>query len=317
MSVGRIKNTELSAIAAAIRSKNGESTLYKPGEMAAAIEAIPTGTTPTGTVNISQNGTTDVTQYASANVNVPNSYAAADEGKVVSNGALVAQTSRVAEITQNGTYDTTLNNSVTVNVSGGGGDVLPNTYQEVEYLQTGSSATYARIPYAVRIDDVISMDVSAQDWGVKTYNSYLAIREKFSGSSSGQRIEVGVKGHQKLIFFGGSGTVYDGNDASIYSNGSDVLYGSVSDGDRFVHSIRIGTTMPYDRWLFFGAYATTEYAANTRLYSLTGNRADGTSFMKLVPCYRKADSACGFYELRTKTFFVAESGTFTAGPDVN
>lgn len=76
------------------------------------------GITPTGTINITQNGTTDVTQYASANVAVPNSYAAADEGKVVSNGALVAQTSK--NISSNGTVDTTLNNQVVV--------AVPNSY---------------------------------------------------------------------------------------------------------------------------------------------------------------------------------------------
>jgi hypothetical protein len=52
-------------------------------------------------------------------VDVPNSYVAADEGKVVSGGALVGQTSR--NVIYNGTYDTTENNEVVVNVSGGGG----------------------------------------------------------------------------------------------------------------------------------------------------------------------------------------------------
>lgn len=83
------------------------------------------GVTPTGTKNISitSNGTTteDVTNYASASItaNVPNSYTSSDEGKVVSNGALVSQTSDT--VTTNGTVDTTLINSLTVNVSSGTG----------------------------------------------------------------------------------------------------------------------------------------------------------------------------------------------------
>lgn len=75
---------------------------------------------PTGAKSITQNGQgIDVASYATANVNVPNSYSASDEGKVVSNGALVAQTSDT--VTENDTYDTTLINSLTVNVQGGGG----------------------------------------------------------------------------------------------------------------------------------------------------------------------------------------------------
>ena len=77
------------------------------------------GITPTGTKTITSNGTNiDVYSYAKADVAVPNSYSASDEGKVVSNGALVAQTSDT--VTTNDTYDTTLINSLTVNVSGGG-----------------------------------------------------------------------------------------------------------------------------------------------------------------------------------------------------
>lgn len=60
--------------------------------------------------------------YSPVVVNVPNSYTAGDEGKVVSNGALVAQTSDT--VTQNGTVDTTLINSLLVNVSGGAADYL-------------------------------------------------------------------------------------------------------------------------------------------------------------------------------------------------
>lgn len=119
-----VEETSLEDIADAIRSKNGLTTKYKPAEMADAISAISGGgISPTGTkqINITQNGTVteDVTNYASAEItaNVPNSYSASDEGKVVSNGALVAQTSQ--NITANGTYDTTTKNSVNVAVPQG------------------------------------------------------------------------------------------------------------------------------------------------------------------------------------------------------
>ena len=57
--------------------------------------------------------------YGVVTVDVPNSYSAADEGKVVENGGLIAQTA--LSVIHNGVYNTTNKNSVTVNVSGGGG----------------------------------------------------------------------------------------------------------------------------------------------------------------------------------------------------
>ena len=68
--------------------------------------------------NITANGVYNASDdnadgYSKVTANVPNTYAAGDEGKVVSNGALVAQTA--ATYTQNGVYDTTTVNEVTVN----------------------------------------------------------------------------------------------------------------------------------------------------------------------------------------------------------
>ncbi len=82
--------------------------------------------------------------FDEVHVAVPNSYSASDEGKVVSNGALVAQTARASQITQNGTYDTTLNNEVTVNVSGGGGSGVDFDVTAVDAVRiwTGSTGTY-------------------------------------------------------------------------------------------------------------------------------------------------------------------------------
>lgn len=84
------------------------------------------GEGPAGNIDIEQNGVYDVTDYAQATVQVPNTYTFGDEGKVVSGGDLVSQTSRT--VNENGTYDTTLNNSLTVNVSGSTDNMLDVKY---------------------------------------------------------------------------------------------------------------------------------------------------------------------------------------------
>lgn len=125
------------------------------------------GITPTGTKQITQNGT-----YI---VNVPNTYTASDEGKVVSNGALVAQTARAAEITQNGTYDTTLNDEVTVNVSGGVAKIPDLVLMDASVSVSGGNLL-ALIPFAGQFQ-LGNFGTSTQDgrqcwfrdgWGVTT-----------------------------------------------------------------------------------------------------------------------------------------------------
>lgn len=70
-------------------------------------------------LTVTQNGTSTAPQgraYSPVIVNVANSYAAGDEGKVVSGGALIAQTAH-ATVTEDGTIDTTYNNSVEIAVA--------------------------------------------------------------------------------------------------------------------------------------------------------------------------------------------------------
>ena len=62
---------KLTAIGNAIRNKTGGSSQLSLTEMATAISNIQTGITPSGSINISQNGTYDVTNKANAVVAVP------------------------------------------------------------------------------------------------------------------------------------------------------------------------------------------------------------------------------------------------------
>lgn len=64
-------DADLTSVANAIRTKGGTSSqMAFPAGFVSAVQAIPTGITPTGTKSITENGTYDVTQYASAEVNV-------------------------------------------------------------------------------------------------------------------------------------------------------------------------------------------------------------------------------------------------------
>lgn len=82
--------------------------------------------------------------YNSVVAAVPNTYLASDEGKVVSGGSLVSQTSH-ATVTENGTIDTTLNNSVTINVPSGGGSG-ETLLESGTYTFTDSGDNKMRIP---------------------------------------------------------------------------------------------------------------------------------------------------------------------------
>ena len=131
-----VKNGALTSQTSTTKSANGTYDTTTNNQVTVA---VPASAVDAGTKNITSNGNNqDVVGYAAVNVSVPNSYSAADEGKVVSSGALVSQTSDT--VTTNDTYDTTLINSLTVNVSGGGGG-LPGQLVFYDTITPVSNAT--------------------------------------------------------------------------------------------------------------------------------------------------------------------------------
>ena len=129
-----VQESSLQGIADAIRSKNGTQNTYKPAQMAEAIEAISGGgITPTGAINITENGTHDVTNYASANVSVPQDTTPTGTKQIT--------------ITENGTTTEDVTNyasaEITVNVSGSSGiswdDIASNSIPSGEIVLSGTS----------------------------------------------------------------------------------------------------------------------------------------------------------------------------------
>ena len=126
------------------------------------------------TLNVDANATYNAPSgkaYKKVIAAVPNSYAAGDEGKVVSNGALVAQTTK--QIAANGTVDTTTNNEVVVAVQPNlqqktateNGTVTPDQgydglSQVVVNVQGGSGAPRAR---SVLDDSIITVEAYARE----------------------------------------------------------------------------------------------------------------------------------------------------------
>ena len=138
-----------------------ENGTYNVSSYASAAVNVPASAVDTGTKNITENGNDqDVVGYAAVNVSVPNSYAAGDEGKVVSSGALVSQAAHadVTPTTSDQTIDTTTNNSI--KVKGDANLIAENIKKDVEIFGTTGSYEGAGGGGGLLLADALNGNVS-------------------------------------------------------------------------------------------------------------------------------------------------------------
>lgn len=238
---------------------------------------------PTGTIPIASNGTVNVKDYASAEVNVPNSYSAADEGKVVKNGALVAQTARATEITENGTYDTTENNSVTVNVSGGGGGgatILSGAKEPTSDIGSNGDIylrTLGILQPLVESQSALSINVTANsNWsGYDPWKAFSSVNNNWWIGNGGNLHWLQVEFQEQINLQEVSFITYDARrtypiSRIAYSdNGVDftdaILSESTTDGLSGHASVSGECVGKYFRFIFDGSYGVSYYPGMGKL----------------------------------------------------
>lgn len=212
-------------------------------------------------------------------------------------------------VTENGTYTAPGSKAyspVTVNVSGGGDNILPDAYKEVEYIQT-SGTQYVEIYYRVQVDDEITVttmltEQTTAERGFAGYcenhspaNYYweLCYNEANLGYSS---FPPGYNVPFRMVNISGNGK-------NISPNTKNTLvckFATVSLLEKF----------------YVGLYKTNAYNFTGRIYRFTIKR-NGYKTLNLVPCYRVSDNVVGLFDLVRQAFYEnAGSGSFGKGPDV-
>lgn len=212
--------------------------------------------------------------------------------------------------------------------------LLPIEYQEVEYLEStagggqyidtgfnadASATTEYDIVFMMRTDLTHSVCGLIQQAGGTMYGYCgLLYKEKTAGT---QTYDFGFFfGADTEPLYNASGNISLNTKYDVKLNTS-TRYLNI-DGTDVASTASVTTSYNSHIYLFgnhrIGGYMDTMEGGNTRIYSfIKKNNSTNAKSMELVPCYRRADSVAGMYDMISESFFTnAGSGTFTVGPDV-
>ena len=268
---------------------------------------------PSGTQSINQNGTHDVTQYASVDVAVPDREVILQDIEVTENGTYAAADG----------YDGI--GQVVVNVASGGGAPDPGVqYQRVEYITTAEEGTYPYIITDFYADNDSGVEViasfavmqdripmgSRQDSGsTRFYCAYpLSTTSCYYGFNIGSAISCSTKVN----------TIYR-LQTNFMNSRQAIIYEANGARKAFATFTQTLGEHPVPVAIFGYNSASSDTVTSKREYKLYGARlSHGFEVVReYIPCYRKSDGVVGLYEKFTGQFLTAVEGAFAKGADID
>lgn len=198
---------------------------------------------------------------------------------------------------------------------------LPAEYQEVEWVQRLSGASI-EIPDIINTRSIkmsfrIIGTAEIRNYGLCAYDSTYSWVLRFYLNSGSCRVQLSVRGSSAtdvLALLPGFPLNFDLNiTINSTSDGMKIL---VNDQERVLSPSYVGDEdppRPLDIWKYSSYYSTN------KVFEIVGRDSNDNSLrFDLVPCYRKADGFCGFYDIVSAHFYTAqtEAGQYAHGDPI-